>query len=82
MSTLAERLKWAREAAGLTARKLDRLANLTAGHTTAIEAGRRADPSMSTVTALADALRVPLEWLASGDGTAPSMKRLRAQHAA
>lgn len=82
MKTLAERLRWAREASGLTARRLDKMAELTAGHTTAIEAGRRIDPSVSTVASLATALAVPLDWLATGDGPIPSVKRLRAKHAA
>lgn len=75
MKTLADRLKYAREIAGHSARALDDLAKLTPGHTAAIESGRRIDPSASTMTALAKALGVSLDWLVAGSGTPP--KRLR-----
>ena len=68
MRTLAERLKWARDRADLTARGLDKRAKLTPGHTAAIESGRRQDPTTTTAQALADALGVSLDWLVSGRG--------------
>lgn len=78
MQTLAERLRWARGIAGLSARDLDELANLTAGHTSSIEAGRRANPSAETGRALARALGVSLDWLVDGTGAEPSERKLRA----
>lgn len=71
MKTLADRLKSTREGAGLSARGLDELAKLTPGHTAAIESGRRHDPSASTLTALARALDVSLDWLVNGVGARP-----------
>lgn len=65
--TLAERLRWARERAGHSARGLDNLAKITPGHTTLIESGRRADPSGKTLGALALALGVTVDWLLRGE---------------
>lgn len=77
MNTLAERLQWARGLTELSARDLDKLANLTPGHTTAIEVGRRASPSAETARAIARALGVSLDWLVDGNGMAPSEQQLR-----
>jgi len=78
MSNLAERLRHLRENAGLSAKALDVLADLTPGHTTLIETGRRADPSASTVEALASVLGVTLDWLVTGEGREPSERSVRA----
>lgn len=78
MKTLGQRLKWAREAAGLSTRELDARARLTPGHTNAIESGRRLDPSTSTTRALAHALDISLDWLVDGEGPTPNERKLRA----
>lgn len=75
MRTLGERLRMARELAGLSARALDEAAGLTPGHSAAIESERRLDPNSSTVTALARALGVTTDWLLDGTGSPP--KKLR-----
>jgi transcriptional regulator with XRE-family HTH domain len=72
MRTLSGRLKKARTAAKISARRLDKLAGLTPGHTTLIESGRRPNPTATTAAALARALDVSLEWLVSGRGAAPT----------
>lgn len=54
------RLKSLRREAGLTQAALAEAAGLSGQHVRAIEAGRRPDPGWSTVTALADALNVPV----------------------
>mgnify|MGYP003766576231 FL=1 len=77
MRTLGARLRWAREKSGISARRLDELAGLSPGHTSAIESERRLDPSTSTVAALARALGISLDWLVDGTGTAPSERKLR-----
>ncbi len=79
MNTLPERLKWARELMGLSARDLDKLAKITPGHTASVEIGRRKSPSAETARALARALGVSLDWLVDGNGMAPSEAQLRAQ---
>ena len=66
MSNLAERLREARERVGMSARELDGKADITPGHTTAIEKGLRRAPSVETVRVLADALGVSLDWLVTG----------------
>jgi transcriptional regulator with XRE-family HTH domain len=68
MQTLAQRLRRARDASELSARRLDKLAGLTPGHTTLIESGRRLNPTAATAAALARVLGVSLEWLVSGRG--------------
>lgn len=75
MGSIGLRLRAAREAKGLSARQLDALAELTPGHTSAVESGRRADPSASTLERLANALGVTLDWLIRGG--APSSRRVR-----
>lgn len=77
MKTLPERLAWARGAAGLSARGLDRKAGLHGGHTQLIESGRRVDPSSETVKRLARALGISIDWLIDGNGMAPSEDALR-----
>ncbi len=81
MKTFGSRLKWARDTANLSARKLDKLAGITPGHTTAIEAGRKQDITTSTAAKLAHALGVSLDWLISGDGPRPTERSLLAKAA-
>lgn len=64
--SLAERVRAARLKTGLSARAIDSLAGLGAGHCALIEAGIRSNISLQTAQALADALEVSLEWLATG----------------
>lgn len=66
MSGLAERLREARERAGLSARALDEKAEITAGHTALIESGRRESPAVETIRKLAAALDVSIDWLVTG----------------
>lgn len=73
VSGLAERLREARERAGLSARALDEKAGITPGHTTLIESGRRESPAVETIRKLAEALGVSIDWLVTGreSGTLP-----------
>lgn len=75
MAGLADRLREARERAGLSARALDERAEITPGHTTLIESGRRENPAVETIRKLAAALGVSLDWLVTGhdaaDATGP-----------
>jgi len=70
--TLSDRLKTARAASGLSARKLSKLAGLAEGHVAMIERGTVDDGSVQTIGKIAKALGVSLDWLVFGDGTGPS----------
>lgn len=78
MDTIAERVKWIRAQTGLSARSIDALAGLTPGHTALVEGGHRSDPSAGTLTKLARALGVSLDWLSDGQGLPPSESSLKA----
>lgn len=69
--TLSDRLRIAREAAGLTARKLSKLAGLAEGHVAMIERGTVEDGSVQTIGKIARALGVSLDWLVFGKGEGP-----------
>lgn len=75
---ICERLRAARELAGISCRTLDALAGITPGHTSAIEAGRRGNPESRTAIALAHALGLTIDWLLLGDGDAPTEMGVRA----
>ena len=66
--TFGFRLREARERAGLSARALSLKAGLAPGHVGTIEGNPDTGPTLSTAAALAEALGVRLEWLASGSG--------------
>lgn len=82
MNTLPQRLSFARELAGISARDLDRLAQLAEGHTRMIETGKRPRLEIDTVTGLASALGCALAWLVTGEGDAPDAATVRAAIAA
>jgi transcriptional regulator with XRE-family HTH domain len=77
MKTIGERVRWARTERGLTQFELDEIADLSCGHSGAIERGRRDAPSTATMSKLAYALGVDLSWLIRG-GKAPTLKKARA----
>lgn len=60
------RLRDARERAGLSARGLSVLAGLAPGHVSTLEGDVSKECNLSTASALAKALGVRLEWLATG----------------
>lgn len=78
MNTIAERLRWARELGGISARRLDELADLTAGHSNGIESGRRQNPETKTVQKLVRVLGLSLDWLLNGVGEPPTLEGVRA----
>lgn len=70
---MAGRVKRARREKKLSARALDRLAELCPGHTNLIETGRRLRLEAITIVKLADTLGVTLDWLIrGGPGPAPT----------
>lgn len=78
MDSIAERVRWMRATTGLSARTIDSLADLTPGHTALLEGSHRKHPSAETLTKLARALGVSLDWLSDGQGMPPSESQLRA----
>lgn len=76
MNSPWERLRWARLAAGISARELDRLAGLAEGHTALLEAGKKNGLEMRTATKLVRALGVTLDWLVMGEGDVPTAERI------
>lgn len=75
---IGDRLREARELAGLPARELDRLADKTLGHAGLIESRRRSDAQAGTLKAYADVLGLSLDWLIAGRGKLPSQARVKA----
>lgn len=76
-TTLRARLRSARKLAGISAKQLDRLAGLGAGHTNMIESGTRVDIEGGTLAKLCKALGVSLDWLLLGGGKAPTVNSVR-----
>jgi transcriptional regulator with XRE-family HTH domain len=71
MPVLARQVKALREAAGLSQQALATAAGLSISVVAQIEQGKKADPKLSTVLALAGALRVSLDALVSESGKKP-----------
>ena len=77
-TTVAARVRWAREKAGVSARELARLAGLDAEtHVSAIEANEARDVRASVGVALAHVLGVSVDWLLAGIGDTPDETRIR-----
>ena len=78
-ATVSARLALARLEAGITARRLDRLAHKAEGVCAIIEA--RGDDSLQRKTAepYCNALGIPLEWLLLGVGPTPDWDDVRAR---
>jgi transcriptional regulator with XRE-family HTH domain len=62
---------------GVSASALGLAVGLSAGTVSMIEAGERKNPSGATLSALARALGVSLEWLIDGTGDEPDRDRVR-----
>lgn len=72
IDSLPARLRWARETAGLSKRALSDLAGLDPSHVRLIESGDRLDPRVDTLGGIARVLGTTVDWLAFGNGAAPS----------
>lgn len=77
LETPWDRLRWARHAAGISARELDRLAGLAEGHSALLEAGKKKGLEMRTAAGLARALGLSLDWLVLGEGGQPDEDKIR-----
>lgn len=76
--TFGGRIERLRGLAGLSARELDALAGLRAGHTRSIETGA-IGPAISarTLSQIADVFDVSIDWLFNGTGPAPKDESVR-----
>ena len=73
LTTLGERLRWAREVACLSTRSLSDMAGLSKDMVGLIERGAKSDHlEAATLVRLADTLGVETTWLFDGRGQAPS----------
>lgn len=79
---LGRRLRDARLAGGISARRLDILAGLGLGHVAMIESGQRPNIEARTSQSIANVLGVSLDWLLLGDGPVPSAEKIMASVAA
>ena len=77
MQTLHDRLQWALDAAGVSLRGASVAAGL-APAAVGLILSRRGDIALDTARALAGALGVSLDWLASGTGDTPDPAAIRA----
>jgi transcriptional regulator with XRE-family HTH domain len=76
--TFSQRLKQAREAAGMTQQELAFASGLSLSMIAQLEQGAKTDPRMSTLTALAAALGVSVDHLTGvGTAAAPPPRRRR-----
>ncbi|AXH50986.1 transcriptional repressor [Serratia phage Scapp] len=71
MQTIGERLRARRSQLEITQAEAGRRAGLSRQAVNAIETEFTASPSIATVAALAKALIVDFEWLATGEGKPP-----------
>lgn len=71
MDTLSARARFLRESAGISQREADRLAHLTRGASGAIERGEVEKPHAETLLGLSRLYGVTIEWMLTGDGSAP-----------
>lgn len=70
--TSGQRLRAAREAAGISAKELDRLAGITEGHSSTIEKSETGNAESKTLDRVAAVLGLSLDYLIRGDGKPPS----------
>ena len=77
-TTLASRVAHVRGLAGIPARHLDRLAGLTPGHTSAIERSKKIDVGAATLSGIASALGVSIDWIVRGSGKVPTARAVKA----
>lgn len=77
MKDVCERLAWARQAAGVSAREFARIAGMKAAHVRMIETGDRPRITAETAQRIAATIGATLDWLLNGTGRAPSAKHVR-----
>jgi transcriptional regulator with XRE-family HTH domain len=76
--TFAERLKFARQLTGLSARRLAELAGVSPGYPGHLETGRRQNPPSAALSDIARVLGTTMDWLLNGVGEAPTEEAAKA----
>lgn len=77
MQTLGERLRWAREASGLSQRALSARAQLSPRHVGLIELDTYKTIEGTTASKIAGVFGVSLDWLLSGAGEVPTAEAIK-----
>jgi DNA-binding XRE family transcriptional regulator len=72
-TTLSKRLARLRtKVANLSNAELDKLCGLRKGHTRSLETNPKANPELKTLQAIARVFRIPVGYLAAGEGPVPA----------
>ena len=74
MQTMAQRLAHLREMGGVSRLELHVLAKISRGFPGHIETGRVQDVGVTVLGRIADVFGVTIDWLARGDGKAPTTR--------
>lgn len=74
---LADRLVELRKLAGASSAEVDRLTELSVGYCAQIEGGKKKNPTVDTVKAIASILGSSFGYLAAGEGKPPSATKAR-----
>lgn len=80
-TTLASRVTYLRESAGIGRKKLSMACSLGASHIGQLERGDVTSPGVETLLAIASRTGAPFEWLATGSGTPPTAASIAARFA-
>jgi transcriptional regulator with XRE-family HTH domain len=75
---IGKRLAWAREAAGLSGRRLADLAGLSSPYLLKLERGDYVSPGVDRVGHVAGVLGLDLNWVLSGVGEPPAVETIKA----
>lgn len=78
MGSIAQRLRYLREASGLGPKALALTCGLASSHVHMIEAGTVQRPDLATLQKIADTTGVPVSWLAFGEGQCPAPEAIAA----
>jgi transcriptional regulator with XRE-family HTH domain len=76
MRSITDRLKWARETAGLSQRRLAKVADLSEAVVRHLEGGTTETIETKTALKLSGALGCSVGWLLAGEGDAPTEESL------
>jgi transcriptional regulator with XRE-family HTH domain len=77
LRSVADRVRYLRELAGVKAHALSLYAGLAQGHVGMIERGRVAEPTRDTLEAIGRATGASWLWLLAGEGDPPTRDEVR-----
>lgn len=76
VGSVGKRLRYAREASGLSPKELEAMAGMSRGHINQIESEQKGLGAISALK-IRCVLGVSLDWLLAGSGSRPSRKSIR-----